>query len=178
MFEPLPELIRERREQRKLTQAQLADQAGVSRAQLALLEAGKANPTLEFLLKITRVLELTSVWVDGLHIRAASPDLKALVRAREAVALARDLIGRFSGTAGELDAVSASLDDLISRPMPAGGSEAAIAESARQLKQLRGDERGQAGRTLRDLASGDRVHRAERPEPAKAPARKRARKDG
>jgi hypothetical protein len=62
--------------------------------------------------------------------------------------------------------------------MPSTDSEAAIAESARQLKQLRGDERAQAGRTLRDLASGDRVHRAERPEPAKTAARKRTRKNG
>jgi transcriptional regulator with XRE-family HTH domain len=178
MLEPLPALIRDRREQRKLTQGQLAELAGVSRAQLALLEAGKANITLEFLLKITRVLELTTVWVDGLNIRAASPDLKALVRAKEAVALARELAGRFSGTVAELDAATASLDELISRPMPPAGAEAAIAESARQLTQLRGEERDQAGRTLRDLANGDRVHRAERPETAKTPARKRTRKNG
>ncbi|HYC89874.1 MAG TPA: helix-turn-helix transcriptional regulator [Thermoanaerobaculia bacterium] len=175
MLEPLPALIRDRREERKLTQGQLAELAGVSRAQLALLEAGKANITMEFLLKITRVLELTAVWVEGLNILAASPDLKALVQAKEAVAHARALASQFSGTVEELDAATASLDELISRPMLPAASQADIAESARQLTQLRGDERDQAGRTLRDLANGDRVHRAERPEAAKTPARKRSR---
>lgn len=177
MFEPLPELIRLRREQRKLTQVQLAERAGVSRAQLALLEAGKANISLEFLLKLTRELELSSIWIEGLHIREASPDLKALVRAREAVALARDLVGRFPGTLEELDEAAASLDDLISRPIAPAASGTAIADAAKLLKQLGGEERGPAGRTLRDLANGDRVHRAERPEaPASVPARKRSRK--
>lgn len=177
MHEPLPEIIRLRREERSLTQVQLAERAGVSRAQLAALEAGKANVSIDFLLKLTRVLELTSVWVEDLNIRAASPDLKALVRAREAVTSARNLAARFSAATEELDAVRTELDDLIGGPTAPAGSATAIADAAQQLKQLGGSERGSAGRTLRELADGNRVHRAERPETAeKAPARKRSRK--
>lgn len=41
---------------KKLTQAQLADQAGVSRMVIARLESGISNPTLETISKVASVL--------------------------------------------------------------------------------------------------------------------------
>ena len=49
------------RAQRKLTQRQLAKKIGVAQSALARFEAGKINPTLEFLNKVTSGLGLKLV---------------------------------------------------------------------------------------------------------------------
>lgn len=56
--ERLGKQIRERRKVLRVTQPHLAELAGVSVNTLYKLERGKANPTLEVLLKITDILGL------------------------------------------------------------------------------------------------------------------------
>jgi y4mF family transcriptional regulator len=50
------ETIRKRREMLGLLQPQLSEISGVSRRTIQLIENGKANPSLETLLKISEVL--------------------------------------------------------------------------------------------------------------------------
>lgn len=174
MFEPLEILIRERREELGLSQGEVAKRAGVGRAQYALLEAGKANITLGFLLKVTRVLGINAVQVKELGVYAGSPDLTALVRAQDAVRRARALLDRFASAATELDEIQASIRGLIAAPVAA---EAALVEAAHPLARVPAEERASVGRALRDVAQSDRVERQKRPEaPAEVPARKRGRR--
>jgi transcriptional regulator with XRE-family HTH domain len=50
-------MLKERREEKHLTQAALADKVGVSQAYIAKLEGGdKKNPTLDLLKKIAKAL--------------------------------------------------------------------------------------------------------------------------
>ena len=53
------EIIRKRRELLGLLQPQLAEISGVSRRTIQLIEMGKANPSLEVLLKISDPLGLS-----------------------------------------------------------------------------------------------------------------------
>lgn len=53
------EIIRKRRELLGLLQPQLAEISGVSRRTIQLIEMGKANPSLEVLLKIADPLGLS-----------------------------------------------------------------------------------------------------------------------
>ncbi len=53
------EIIRKRRELLGLLQPQLAEISGVSRRTIQLIEMGKANPSLEVLLKIADALGLS-----------------------------------------------------------------------------------------------------------------------
>jgi predicted transcriptional regulator len=55
---PIIQSIKERRLQLKVTQAQLADMAGVSRRFITLVESGQGNPRLETLEKMANVLGL------------------------------------------------------------------------------------------------------------------------
>lgn len=59
-FEILKALIRARA-QKKLTQRQLAEKIGVNQSALARFEAGRTNPTLSFLNKVTSGLGLKIV---------------------------------------------------------------------------------------------------------------------
>jgi transcriptional regulator with XRE-family HTH domain len=173
MFEPLPHSLRVRREQLGLSQGEVAKRAGVGRAQYALLEAGKANVTLGFLLKVARVLGITAVQVEEMSVRGAAPDLKALVRAQEAVDHAKTLLAQFAGATAELDGVSDALRELIANPLP---PDPAIHETAQQLTKIPASERSSVGRVLRDLAEPDRVERQKRPDaPAAVATRKRTR---
>ena len=116
MFEPLESQLRERREQLNLSQGEAARLAGVGRAQYAALEAGKANITLGFLLKITAVLGIKAVMVKDLGIYSASPDVAALVRAQDAINRTRALLAKFAGASAELDEIVASIADVITAP--------------------------------------------------------------
>jgi len=177
MFEPLPQLLRARREALGLSQGELARRAGVGRAQYALLEAGRANVTLGFLVKVARVLGITSVQVDELSFVGGAPDLKALMEAQEAVDRARRLVERFSASSAELDDVSESIRRLIAGPVTAPAADHDVARTVRELANVPADERSSVGRAMRDVAQSKRVERQQRPEtPEKAPARKRARR--
>lgn len=177
MFEPLPQLVRARRESLGLSQGEVAKRAGVGRAQYALLEGGRANVTLGFLIKIARVLGITTLQVDELSFLGSAPDLKALVRAQEAVDRARVLFGQFSAATAELDDVSDSIRRLIANPMAAAAGDPEVAGTVRELAGVPAAERGSVGRAMRDVAQSSRVERQQRPEaPAGSAARKRARR--
>lgn len=176
MFEPLETLIRDRREELGLSQGEVAKRAGVGRAQYALLEAGKANVTLGFLLKITRVLGINAVQVRELGVYAGSPDLTALVRAHDAIRRTRALLARFSSAAEELDEIEASIGGLIAQPLAA---DAAVAGAVRPLTDVPAKERSGVSRAMRDVAQSERVERQKRPEaPASASAPAVERKRG
>jgi transcriptional regulator with XRE-family HTH domain len=55
-----PEKLRVLRERRKLTQQQLAEQLGVTEVSIYYLESGKRNPGVEMLLKLSRILGVSS----------------------------------------------------------------------------------------------------------------------
>jgi y4mF family transcriptional regulator len=55
-LEQIGDIIRKRREILGLLQPQLSEISGVSRRTIQLIENGKANPSLETLLKIAEVL--------------------------------------------------------------------------------------------------------------------------
>ena len=74
MRKPLADFIRLEREKRNLTQQQLADLAGVSRWQLNTMENGKANPSLDFVVRVASAMELSEVPVAGLRLRAPGPE--------------------------------------------------------------------------------------------------------
>lgn len=57
-------LIRKRREQAAMTQAQMADALNVNRATVAMWETGKSNPRAEMLPAIAQLLGCT---IDALY---------------------------------------------------------------------------------------------------------------
>lgn len=54
----LGEVVAKRREELHLSQMELADQTGVSQADISRLERGKGNPTLETMKKLLGALQL------------------------------------------------------------------------------------------------------------------------
>lgn len=53
---------------RRLTQAELAERAGVTRQTIGLIEAGRYNPTLKLCLRLARVTGKTLddlFWIEG-----------------------------------------------------------------------------------------------------------------
>lgn len=55
----LGQIVRLRREQKNLTQHQLADKAGVDRNYIGMVERGERNPSYLSLLKISQGLDLS-----------------------------------------------------------------------------------------------------------------------
>lgn len=87
-YADLGDFIRAERLRRNLSQERLAALAGVSRAQLVLLEKGE-NVSLAFLEKVARVLELDTIHVKFLTLRARTPLSDALLHAAQALDEAR-----------------------------------------------------------------------------------------
>lgn len=177
MFEPLPDLIRLRRTERNLSQERLAKMAGVSRGQLALLEAGQ-NVSLQFLLKVARALELTELPINELRLRAAPPELGALITASGAMDTVRRAVQQISGVDVELEKAAASLDELVSRAVSSAGPSDAIADAAGRLANRPESERPRAAHALHKAASSPPASartRAAEPEPNVTAARKRGR---
>lgn len=111
MLESLGECIRLARLERKLTQARLAELAGVSRAQLHQLEKG-ANVSIVFLIKVARVLELTEVPVGFLTLRAATAATPALMATARALDVMRDVLKQMAVVSVELERAEAEIDAL------------------------------------------------------------------
>lgn len=179
MFEPLPDLIRLRRTERNLSQERLAKMARVSRGQLALLEAGE-NVSLQFLLKVARALELTELPINELRLRAAPPELGALILAAGAMKTVRTAVHQISGADLKLEEAAASLEGLVSRALSSAGPSDAIADAAGRLANLPEAERQRAARTLRKVANSQSTSARKRAtdtesEPNVTTARKRAR---
>jgi transcriptional regulator with XRE-family HTH domain len=181
MFEPLPDVIRRRRKERNLTQERLAKMAGVSRRQLHLLEEGH-NVSLLFLLKVATALELTELPIAKLRLRAAPPELAALIAAADAVSSVKRVMSEFVSADAELDGACASLNALVARALSSAGSGDAIAAAAERLQSVAPAERHRVGATLRELAG--ETSRASRSQTAannlaraaaRASARRRAR---
>lgn len=53
--------LKERRQELGLTQPQLSDQTGITAAYISTIENGKANPTLDMMVKLAKVVGL-EVW--------------------------------------------------------------------------------------------------------------------
>ncbi len=79
----LGHLVRDARTRRALTQAQLADEVGVSRKWIIDLEAGKRTTDLSLVLRTLNALQLTLDVNDGARQRAkrAISDIDAIVAA-------------------------------------------------------------------------------------------------
>jgi XRE family transcriptional regulator, regulator of sulfur utilization len=85
-----------------LTQQQLAKTSGMTRAAIALLESGSANPTLESMLKITQGLKisieelLANPWIECQLIKAA--DIPRDKRSRSGIILKKLLPDKLPAT--------------------------------------------------------------------------------
>jgi transcriptional regulator with XRE-family HTH domain len=176
MFEPLPNMIRMRREERGLTQEKLARLAGVSRGQLIAFEKGEQNISLVFLIKLAKALELTDLRIGDLSLRPAPPDVTTLMIAGNAIAAAQRLINNATGSAEEVNAAAAAVSRLIDQ-VNERVEDPGIEGAAARLASTPPERRAAVGRALREVAeSPDAVVGARRPKPAsKTAARRRAR---
>ena len=173
MFEPLPTLIRDARKRQDLSQLALANLAGIGRTTIVSLESGEDNVSLGVLVKVANVLKLTELQVGDLALTPASPDLRVLLLAREAIAAAQKVVDQASASQQELEGLSAQVSELLHQAFePARVPDVGVGRAAERLAS-RAPDRATA-RALRDLAeSADRIPRSSaRQKPA---ARKRAR---
>lgn len=169
MFEPLPSVVRLRREQRGLTQEKLAKMAKVSRGQLIAFERGDQNVSLQFLLKISRALEMTELPLAELHLRPAVPELTVLIAAADAIAAAEAIVTQATNSTGSLSAASQSVKSLLEHAMTLGDAHSKLAAAAGRLTSVPVE-------TLREVAEPQARPRRARdaaPPAAKARARKR-----
>lgn len=181
MFEPLPGLVRLRREQRNLTQERLAKMANVSRGQLIAFEKGEQNVTLHFLLKIARALEMRELPLAELHFRPAAPDVTVLITATTAIATAERLVtevmGSLAGSADQVREASAAVKAALERALAADGLAPEIAAAAERLASTPPDRQAALAKTVRDVVeerSGP-PRSADSAREAKPAARKRVR---
>ena len=176
MFEPLPTLIRDERERQRLSQLALANLAGVSRTTIVALESGEDNISVGVLVKVASALKMTELRIGDLALLPASADLRVLLLAREAIAIAQKVIGQAAASRQELDGLSASVTELLHRAFdPAHVPNVGIARAAERLASRPPDRSTE--RALRALAeSVDRLPRSARAKAAAKPvARRRAR---
>lgn len=90
------------RQARKLSQAELAAKAGLSRMAVQKMEAGTTDPRLSSLLVLARAMDLELMLVPS----ALRQDLEAFARAG----------GRVLGQAAGIDAPGSVVDELLSEP--------------------------------------------------------------
>lgn len=178
MFEPLPTMVRLERERQGLSQLALANLAGLSRNTIVTLEAGEENVSLAVLLKIARALKMTELRVGDLDLVPASPDVRVLLLATEAIELAEDVLDHADTSRQDLARLSASISGLLHKSLQPGRlrDDAGVGKAAERLASRPAD--GSTGRALRELAEGaDRVPRspARAKQGAKAAARRRSR---
>jgi DNA-binding XRE family transcriptional regulator len=67
MYKLFAEITRIRRQERRMTQHQLAEKSGIAQPTLATIEAGRSNPTLSQLVKIAEALNCKLVLEDLEH---------------------------------------------------------------------------------------------------------------
>ena len=154
MFESLGNLIRLRRIERNLTVNRLAELADVSRGQLLQLEKGE-NVSLQFVVKVAAILELTELPLDGLRLRSAPLELAPIVRAVDAVAAAKRAIAQVHEVAAQLGEAEASLDELINQALATTGSARDVADASRRLASAPAEKRTRA--QVDDVKSGART---------------------
>ena len=171
MFEPLPGIVRLRREQQNMTQAELAAKAGVNRGQLIAFEKGEQNVTLTTLLKIARALGMTDLPIAELNVHAAAPDLTVVIAAAEALATMQRAVMTAADATGEIKKASRTIQAMVDRALQTRETDAGLVEAAQRLFGYLDD------RELRSVAERpDAVPERARAKPAaKAAARRRAR---
>lgn len=177
MFEPLPSIVRRRREERNLTQDRLAKLAKVSRGQLIAFEKGEQNVTLHFLMKIARALELKELPLAELNFAPAVPELTVLIAAADALANARTVVAQAAAAARQVDEATASIRLLLEHALEDRASHPGLAAAAARLAPAPA-EQGELSRALRAVAEAPDAppRRAARSRSApKATARKRTR---
>jgi transcriptional regulator with XRE-family HTH domain len=167
MYPMLAQLIRLRRVQRGLTQQQLALLAKVSRRQLALLEQGE-NVSLNFLVKIAGVLEISELPVDGLRLRAFPPELAGIVEAAHALTLVKDAVGGVASLGVMVESVTAKLDALLHTALAGTPADPHVEDFLGKLADLPKKDLAKMASTMRTLAEGGTVHRARRTRKAAA----------
>jgi len=99
---PLIQAFIQARQARQLTQAELAEKAGMSRMAVQKMEAGATDPRLSSLLVLARALDLDLMLVPS----ALRPDLEAFARAG----------GRVLGQPAGIDAPGSVIDELLAAP--------------------------------------------------------------
>jgi len=119
MFETFGQFIRLARIERNLTQARLAELAGVSRRQLHQMERG-ANVSLAFLVKVAGALELTEVPIGFLTLRAATAATPALLAAAKALAVMRNALKQTHEASVDLECAAEELGALRARAAEPG----------------------------------------------------------
>lgn len=160
MLESLGQFIRLTRQRRNLTQAALAELAGVSRWQLVQMEKGE-NVSVEFLLKVAGALQLEELPVEFVTLRN-SPDALPLLIAAEAIDAARRALDRLDGIRESLDGASEAIVALLTRPTALGESKRRIVQAAKRLAATSPERSGSVGRILREHSEspGKHVHRS------------------
>lgn len=177
MFEPLPGLIRLRREQRNLTQEGLAKLAKVSRGQLIAFEKG-GNVTLHFLLKVARALDMTDLPLAELNLRPAAPDITVLVTAVNAISTAERMLASVASSTEQVREASAAVRTLMDRALAASDRhQPEIAAAADRLARTPAADRAALASTVREVASvrSPQSRASRTPREVKAAARKRNR---
>jgi hypothetical protein len=119
--------------------------------------------------------------VTGLRLRAASPDLAALVTARAAVDVAMRVVRQYNAAAGqlgdiavELEEAAQSVDGALKRSLtPARPPSPELRKAIDRLEATPPEEREKVGRGLRELAEGSEPRT--RVAPARAAAKAAAR---
>jgi len=160
MFEPLPTLIKDERERQGLSQLALANLAGVSRTTIVSIENGEDNISLGVLVKVAGALNLTELQIGDLTILPASPDLRVLLLAREAIAAAQKVVSQAAASHQELEDLSSSVSELLHQAFePSQVPDVGIARAAQRLASRPADR--STARALRDLAeSAERIPRS------------------
>lgn len=67
--------LKELRERKNLTQEKLAQLSGVSRGTISLLESGSTNPTLDTLIKLGRVLNVSPITIITGDIQSSAKEV-------------------------------------------------------------------------------------------------------
>ena len=136
MFEPLPALMRLRRQQLRLSLDAASALAGVSRSRLAAFETGDQNISLDLLVKLANAYGMTELRIGGLRIEGASPDFQTLVVAAEVFAAAEKIVEQATALGEELKRLSGPMAALLAPVLPAPGRSGHSGENGPRIETL------------------------------------------
>lgn len=136
MFEPLPALMRLRRQQLELSLDAASALAGVSRSRLAALEKGDANISLDLLVKLANAYMMTELRIGGLRVEGSTPDFDALVVAADVFQAAQRIVEQATALGEELARLSGPVAGLLAPVIPASGAPRQSAEGAPRIETL------------------------------------------
>jgi transcriptional regulator with XRE-family HTH domain len=136
MFEPLPALMRLKRQQLGLTLDAASALADVSRSRLAALEKGDDNISLDLLVKLANAYGMTEIRIGGLRVGAAASDFRMLVAAAEALQTAGKLVEQAEALGAELKRVAGPVAELLAPVLAAPADSGQPAEGAAGIETL------------------------------------------